>query len=126
MQTKGAICCCFRRIYKPVPSNTDWRNQLSEEEKNVYLTEKTLLLVSENLGEGWEAVGVRLGLTYVCVQRCKMTHSTCVLQIFAMLNTRRRKEGQEATAGNLMVILQQSLQVCNTDMWDVVAVLKEH
>ncbi|XP_046550953.1 uncharacterized protein LOC124260712 [Haliotis rubra] len=93
-------------------SREDWASHLTEEQRMAPVTERVVLLVSECLGEGWETVGLRLGLSYACVQRCKLPR--------CMLDKWRMKEGGKATADVLVNVLQESVYTCTVDMFAVV------
>ncbi|XP_046556112.1 uncharacterized protein LOC124265383 [Haliotis rubra] len=91
-------------------SREDWASHLTEEQRMAPVTERVVLLVSECLGEGWETVGLRLGLSYACVQRCKVPR--------CMLDKWRMKEGGKATVDVLVNVLQESVYTCTVDMLD--------
>ncbi|XP_046550955.1 uncharacterized protein LOC124260713 [Haliotis rubra] len=90
----------------------DWASHLTEKQRMAPVTERVVLLVSECLGEGWETVGLRLGLSYACVQRCKLPH--------CMLEKWRMKESGKATVDVLVNVLQESVYTCTVDMFAVV------
>ncbi|XP_046367519.2 uncharacterized protein LOC124142877 [Haliotis rufescens] len=95
----------------------DWASHLTAEQRMAPVTERVVLLVSECLGGGWEAVGLRLGLSYACVQRCKLPR--------CMLDKWRMKEGGKATVDVLVNVLQESVYTCTVDMFAVVQCLQQ-
>ncbi|XP_067660968.1 uncharacterized protein [Haliotis asinina] len=94
----------------------DWVSHLTEEQRMAPVTERVVLLVSECLAEGWETVGLRLGLSYACVQRCKLPR--------CMLDKWRMKEGGKATVDVLVNVLQESVYACTVDMFAVIKCLQ--
>ncbi|XP_071097018.1 death domain-containing protein CRADD-like [Haliotis cracherodii] len=89
------------------------------------LSEQLIERVAEHIGEGYEAVGIRLGLPKVFIDRCKMSHSSHHMQVFFMLYTWRQTAGTQATVRVLMDVLMDSVHVCDVDMEAIVRLLKK-
>ncbi|XP_046566138.1 uncharacterized protein LOC124274806 [Haliotis rubra] len=124
---KKKLCCCAWPGYQLVPPDEDWEDEdrLTEDERRSCVSERTLFLVSQHVGGGFQMLGLRLGLPYVSVERCTLSQSSPQMQIFAMLNTWRQRKGRRATVEVLVQALSDSMSVCTVDMPHVYRVIRE-
>ncbi|XP_046582321.1 uncharacterized protein LOC124289728 [Haliotis rubra] len=112
--------CCFYRRYQCVQPDEDWLDLLTEEQRQTCVTDRTLFVVSQHIGRGWEVLGMELGLRYVCVDRCATPNSSPQMQTLAMLNTWRQLKGRRATVEELITALQRSIPGCTVDMFAII------
>ncbi|XP_046550957.1 uncharacterized protein LOC124260714 isoform X2 [Haliotis rubra] len=119
------IFCCYEQFeFQPLSSDGGSTVPLPAVIQNSCVSEQTPQCVAGHIGEGFEAVAIRLGLPKVFIDRCKMSHSSHHMQVFHMMYTWRQITGTQATVRVLMDVLADSVHVCDVDVDAVVRLLK--
>ncbi|XP_053389878.1 uncharacterized protein LOC128552843 [Mercenaria mercenaria] len=83
------------------------------------LTMKEYSTLSMGIGEGWQQIGLHLGLDDTSLQHISMDHTCTVMRIFSMFKKWDSKENDRATL-DVLVKAIQDCQQSTTVNWDVV------